>query len=97
MKTKYAKRVAANLLALYDREEMADLLVESMARESAQGSELDVLRSRIAELEEGLAGIESCAFGYTGCRQTAEEAATWMNNEATRLLNKPYEEAEETA
>ena len=49
-------------------------------------ADLDRALARVAELEEGLAGIENCAFGYQGCRQTAEEAADWMNAEATRLL-----------
>lgn len=59
---------------------------DCVAWEKACKADLDRALARVAELEEGLAGIENCAFGYQGCRQTAEEAADWMNAEATRLL-----------
>ena len=52
-------------------------------------ADLDRARARVAELEEGLCGIANCAFGYSGARQTAEEAASWMNGEAMRLIGDP--------
>jgi hypothetical protein len=56
---------------------------------SALRGQLEQEKARVAELESGLYGIANCAFGYSGCRQTADEAAGWMNDEAMRLLGNP--------
>lgn len=53
---------------------------------TAARDEAERLQGRVAALEEGLYGIANCAFGYSGCRQTVEEAAIWMNGEAMGLL-----------
>lgn len=66
--------------------EMACEITHIRQQLNQKQADLDRALARVAELEEGLAGIENCAFGYQGCRQTAEEAADWMNAEATRLL-----------
>ena len=66
--------------------EMACEITHIRQQLNQKQADLDRALARVAELEEGLAGIENCAFGYRGCRQTAEEAAAWMNAEATRLL-----------
>lgn len=50
--------------------------------------------ARVAELEEGLHGIANCAYGYNHPKaQTADEAASWMNGEAMRLLGDPQPKA----
>lgn len=50
--------------------------------------------ARVAELEEGLHGIANCAYGYNHPKaQTADEAASWMNVEAMRLLGNPQPKA----
>ena len=66
------------------------VLASELAKKQA---DLDRALARVAELESRLEGIANCAFGYTGCRQTAEEAASWMNGEAMRLLGDPQPSA----
>ena len=55
---------------------------------------LEQAEARVAELEEGLHGIANCAYGYSHPKaQTADEAASWMNCEAMRLLGDPQPDA----
>ena len=55
-----------------------------MLGKAMQPTQLELVQ-RIDKLERALIEIESCPFGIDGF-PTADEAATWMNNRATKAL-----------
>lgn len=77
-----------------DRPAHKNIIREAVGEITLLRVEVERLRGRCAELESGLEGIANCAYGYNHPKaQTADEAASWMNGEAMRLLGDPQPSA----